>query len=245
VCRKELLIKIIYPIFRFRKKWFTFEECKYYYTQYTNQNILEDVGPQIQLIAARHLCEISNRFCINKIYLLLIVFKITRLDVDCSQISIPILIEIIKQLSYLKFLRMSYLPLPKTRYLIDEKRRIIRWSQKNKNITKVNLEHISQIEQVQFVNYLCPFMQYLTINCTNDIDPVLLVLFILSTNAKFVKYLILLCLFIPSINDEMIEKLQKMIIFKQYNYTFEHMDNKIYLHQKVDCKKLTQFSLEK
>ncbi|CAF3719457.1 unnamed protein product [Adineta steineri] len=210
---------IIYSIQPYRKKWFEFE-------------VIENINSPIPLSVTNHLHESVNRTLINKINLFLIVFKITHLDVDCRTITISNLVKLIQQLSYLKFIRMSHLPLARTEYLINEKRRIIRLSQKNKNITRVNLEYVSQIEQIQFVHYLCPFMKYLLINCTNDIDPILLIQFIFKTNAKFIKYLILMCLCIPSTQNELIKKLREIIDSENYNYTIKHIDNKIYFHRK-------------
>ncbi|CAF1025718.1 unnamed protein product [Adineta steineri] len=157
------------------KKRFEFEEHKLYH-----QNIIENINSPIPLSVTNHLHESINKILINKMNLFLTVFKITHLDVDCSTITISNLINLIQQLSYLKLLRMSHLPLLKTEYLINEKRRIIRLSQKNKNITRVNLEYVSQIEQIQFI---------------------------FKTNAKFIKYLILMCLFIPSIMKTIIIQL--------------------------------------
>jgi hypothetical protein len=133
----------------------------------------------------------------------------------------------------LKFLRISHLPSLKKKCVINEKARSRYLLEKNKNIKYVNLEYISKFDQVQFTIYLCPFMQQFIITCINDIDLLLLVQFILCKNAKFVKYLILLCLSTPSVDDEMIKKLQKMISIEKYNYSIERMDNKIYLHRKL------------
>ena len=208
------------------------EECnKTYHCLYINESV-DNSDPQIQLILTNYLSESLNGLFIKKIDLFLIVFKITHLDVDCSKISISIVIELIQQLFYLKFLRMSHLPPPETEDWVKENRRTIRLSQKNHNITKVNLDSISQVEQAQFAHYLCPFVQYLIISCTNDIDPVLLIQFIFRTNAKFIKYLNLLCLSIPSIRDETIEKLCQMINSGQHRYTIKHTDKIIYFQRK-------------
>ncbi|CAF1076271.1 unnamed protein product [Adineta steineri] len=102
----------------------------------------ENINSPIPLSVTNHLHESVNKTLINKINLFLIVFKITHLDVDCRTITISNLAKLIQQLSYLKFLRISHLPLLKTEYLINEKRRIIRLSQKNKNITRVNLKYV-------------------------------------------------------------------------------------------------------
>ncbi|UJR11623.1 hypothetical protein I4U23_015804 [Adineta vaga] len=202
-------LEIIYSVNPYRKQCSELEECKTYYSCYVNEDVVK-CDPQIQLILTIHLSESLN-----------------------NKLSTSILTKLIHKLSYLKFLRMSCLPVPEKENWLTDKRQIIRLSQKNQSITKVYLDSISEVEQIQLAHYLCPFVQYLIINCVDNINLELLIQFMFKTNAKFIKYLNLLCLSIPSIRGETIEKLWKIVNTGRHKYTTEHTRKIITFQRKI------------
>ncbi|CAF0991797.1 unnamed protein product [Rotaria sordida] len=82
----------------------------------------------------------------------------------------------------------------------------------NNNITKVYLFKMNTIEEVYFLIRLCPDIAYLKVNFINNIDyEVFLKDLLMKINNAGNQYLHLLCLYIPTANNEMISKLQDMI----------------------------------
>ncbi|CAF4068135.1 unnamed protein product, partial [Adineta steineri] len=106
----------------------------------------------------------------------------------------------------------------------------------NKNvITKVYLENINGIEEVYFLMKLCPRMKYLKVNLINEINYELYLKNILTKiKQNSNKYLRSLCLYNPTADNKMVEKLQRMIdqkkLLRQYTIKCEH--NNIYLKWK-------------
>ncbi|CAF1310774.1 unnamed protein product [Rotaria sordida] len=89
-----------------------------------------------------------------------------------------------------------------------------------------------QIEEINFLIELCPQMAYLNEDFLNNINTELVVRFVLmKINIEHNHQLRLLCVHVRAIDDEMIEKLHKMIYFEQLltNYTIKRISDDMYL----------------
>ncbi|CAF1308346.1 unnamed protein product [Rotaria sordida] len=102
-------------------------------------------------------------------------------------------------------------------------------------ITKVYLKKMIQIEEINFLIELCPQITYLNVGFLNNINTELVVRFVLmKVNIEHNHQLRLLCVHIRAIDNEMIEKLHKMIYFEQLlaNYTIKRISDDMYLQWK-------------
>ncbi|CAF0872427.1 unnamed protein product [Adineta steineri] len=146
-----------------------------------------------------------------------------------ENISSDLLLNLIFKLSVIDSLKISSLTLS---YSDEQNIRVV----SNKNvITKVYLENINGIEEVYFLMRLCPRMKYLKVNLINEINYELYLKNILTKiKQNSNKYLRSLCLYNPTADNKMVEKLQKMINQKKLlcQYTIKCEHNNIYLKWK-------------
>ncbi|CAF1511477.1 unnamed protein product [Adineta steineri] len=104
---------------------------------------------------------------------------------------------------------------------------------KTNKITKVYLENMTGIEQVDILIKLCPRMNYLQINNINDMEVELFLKEILSIQMEDIdNCLCSLCFRIPLLDDQMMETLEEMIDHEKLliNYTIKRVCDNIYLH---------------
>ena len=102
-------------------------------------------------------------------------------------------------------------------------------------MTKVYLENMIKFEEVIFLIDLFPYMKYLQVGCASSIDIELFVRVILmKIFNKSNYYLRLLAFRIPTPDDEMVKKLQKMINFEKFifDFTIKRFTETIYLQWK-------------
>ncbi|CAF3939938.1 unnamed protein product [Rotaria sp. Silwood2] len=99
-------------------------------------------------------------------------------------------------------------------------------------ITNVYLEKMNEIEEFSFLSELCPYMKSLKVDYIKYMD----VKFVLRYIFKKIKedcneHLCLLCLHIPTVDDEMIGKLKRMINFEKllFNYTIKRVADHMYI----------------
>jgi len=117
---------------------------------------------------------------------------------------------------------------------IDETELISLISNKNQ-ITKVNMEKISNINEICFLLELCPRMIYLKIDFINNIDMELFLrIILLKIKTKCNHQLRLLCFSIQAADDQMIKTLQTMITFEKLllDYTIKRIQKNVYLQWK-------------
>ncbi|CAF1199928.1 unnamed protein product [Adineta ricciae] len=204
-------------------------EIIYSIQPYTN----EILDSKLRLRLTKHLTESLNKSLIRKLDPFLTAFKITHLNVDCSNIPILMLTKLIQKLSYLTNLTILCLPSCEAENWLNKKHRIVRLSQKNHSITQVNLHSISDMQQIEFVICLCPFVEYLTMNCTDDIDLTSLVKLIFQTNHKCIEYLKQLCLIVPPVRDELIQNLWRMANSCRCNFAVKYINEIIYFQRNL------------
>ncbi|CAF1491711.1 unnamed protein product [Rotaria sordida] len=172
----------------------------------------------------------SDELFIDMISPILAMIPITCLNITLNEIFIGTLIDLMKCLSNLDSLFISTLSMIQPRCLSIEEIKIFRLLSNTNKITKVNLEKMNDLEEVQFLVDLCPRMKYFEIDCTNGICPEKVLRFILMKNSKYIRNLCVLCLKISPMNMNIIDKLKNIIDIEQLcqTYTIEQIDSRIY-----------------
>jgi hypothetical protein len=202
---------------------------------YTEDNIfINDYSQDIELTFTAPFCRECNELFTDNTIILLNLLRITRLDIPYSGIFVGTLIDLIHHLPNLDSVRVWSLSLLKLSCISDEQISTLCLLSKTNKITKVNIQCLTELSQLQFLIDLCPRMQYLEISYLNDIDPKPFTRFILTKYLKSVFELCILCLYIAIPNDKIVEEIQDMINLEKLcdDYTIKCLYNKIYLRWK-------------
>jgi hypothetical protein len=74
-------------------------------------------------------------------------------------------------------------------------------------------------------------VEYLEMDCANGVSPERFVRFILMKNIKYIPNLSSLCFEISQTEEDLVDKLKKVIDFEQlcHNYAIKQIKNRIYL----------------
>ncbi|CAF0955420.1 unnamed protein product [Rotaria sordida] len=158
--------------------------------------------------------------------------QFTSLHIDLCYFSISILLQLLNILPNLDSLTItSGLP-EKTKILSKEQINMFRSVSSHNKITKVNLEQITELDQIHILMDLCFHMCDLQVKCRNIFDGKWLVRYVLNKrNTNFIPYLCSICLWISEANNEMMNNLQIIIDTEKLidNYTIKRICDKIYL----------------
>jgi hypothetical protein len=151
---------------------------------------------------------------------ILTITQIYHLEISERNICSIKLVEFINKLPALDSLKIFSLKLLDSIFA-DFYEHELRWAANKNNITKVYLVKMNAIEEVYFLIRLCPRMTYLKINLIDNIDyDMVLKDLLMKLNNDGNEYLRLLCLNIPTANNEMINKLQDMINHEKLLHRF-------------------------
>jgi hypothetical protein len=190
----------------------------------------------------------SNRLIFTDIILLeyqeLLTFDIIRaltlsqfyhLEISKKTIFIGALIQAVGLLSELKSLKVDSLSLDQPRELCEEEVDIFLSTEDTSKIKKVYLKKMIDTPDIYFLMVLCPYMEYLQVDCINHID----VEFFVRDILKKIKhdsndYLRSLYFKVPAADDRLIEKLKEMINSEKLlvDYTIRRESETIYLQWK-------------
>ncbi|CAM4847145.1 unnamed protein product [Rotaria magnacalcarata] len=98
-------------------------------------------------------------------------------------------------------------------------------------IKKVYIENMQTIEEIYFLLYICPHMEFLNLQCLHGTT---IELFLRDILNKINKDLRLLCIYVSKVDDNMIKRLSTMIDNEKLlsNYTIHRELNNIYLQWK-------------
>ncbi|CAF4124019.1 unnamed protein product [Rotaria sordida] len=157
---------------------------------------------------------------------------ITCLDICCSQLYASILIKIFNLLPNINSMRISLLPLPKEMYEYDEFTIIHKILLQDNKITNVTLRNISELEQIDLIIDICPWIQYLTLERISDVDLKLVVRrTLLKIKKNHIRRPITICIYVVDANNNMIQQLEKMINSKKLlkNCTLNRQYDRFYL----------------
>ena len=159
------------------------------------------------------------------------LLPITRLNIPYHDFLLDTLIDLLHYLPNLHSLTLWSLSLQKTSSVCDKQAMPV--SQyllcKPNKITRVNIQSLTELSQLQSLLDLCPNIQYLQIGCLDDIDPKPFIKFLLTKNSTYISQLRILYLYIPTANAEIIQECQEMFDSGSMccNYTVAHLYNKI------------------
>ena len=173
----------------------------------------------------------KNAFYIDIIGPLLVSSQITCLHVDSRKIPAGVLIDVIQHLPNLHSLVVESLASMQKRHLSVEETRAFRMVSQKKSISKVRLVNVDCLSEIQFLLDLCSGVQYLQIDHLNDLDLASFVRLILMKNVKYLPNLFFVCFGCPPSNNDLLQKLDRMIRFEQLrqDYTIEQIQENIYL----------------
>jgi len=212
----------------------------YFYRKRWYDNVQNEIfNPSVQLLKSARLqlsfVEPDGRsleHLLENITTVLNVAEIYHLEISGTSTFIGALIGIIYLLPKLVSLKIHCLSLFKQRGLWKEESDKLLWISERSQITKIYLEEINDIEEIDFLLKLSPCMNYLQVNCIGDIDVELFVKDILMKiihNSN--QHLRLLCFRVPRADDKIILKLQNMINVNKLlvNYEIKLVFHNIYL----------------
>ena len=117
------------------------------------------------------------------------------------------------------------------RYLSADEIQSLRSIANENKISRVTLQWMKDLAQVQFILDLCPRIEQLEVNCINGDSPEQLIRFILMKNIEHIPHLSLLTFNLLTKQENLTNLLTKMIDLEQLrqNYTIQQVDNQIYL----------------
>jgi hypothetical protein len=164
---------------------------------------------------------------------ILLVSSINVLNIQCIEIFIDTLIEFIRLLPNLNILVINSSAMMEPKCLSKEEETALDYVSKNNKITKVVLQQITELEQLQFFSQLCPHMRHLEVFCSNEVDPGTLLRFIFKNKFTHIANLISVGIRMSKPNEETKEKLQKLIILEEFrqDFTIKKRDNRICLRR--------------
>ncbi len=168
-------------------------------------------------------------FVLYDIESLLIVAQIYHLIIEKKPVDKGILIAILTQLPQVVSLKLHSLS---SEELTEQQGEYLLNVSDECEITKIYLEEMNDIEEVHFLMSLSDPLNYLQINSLHNINIESLIGEILiRTNEGCNEDLRLLCLRVPTADEQLIEKLKDMIDSKQWlvDYTIKCVNDKIYL----------------
>ncbi len=164
------------------------------------------------------------------------VMQINHLEISKKNIFVGILIQIINLLPKLKLLKIYSLSLHQTKDLLYTNEFSILCSTRlTSEIIHVYLEKMNQIQEIYFLMILCPYMTYLTVDYSNDMNIQNFLRTIFNKiNYNWNNHPRSLFMHVPKIDDQMIRELDKMIRYEKLllDYTIERVIDKIYLQWK-------------
>jgi hypothetical protein len=154
--------------------------------------------------------------------------EITSLHIEFKDFSINILVQFLHLLPNLDSLTIVFMSSNIIRQLTKEQINMIHTASNMNQITKVNIEQMVDLSRIDILINLCSQMEYLQVQCRNDIDLESVIRLILM---KRKSNLYSLCFWISDADDSMVKKLQTIIYFDRllFNYTIQRLHDRIYL----------------
>ncbi|CAF4973866.1 unnamed protein product, partial [Rotaria sp. Silwood1] len=216
---------IIYLVHPYRKRW-------YENTQDKICNSSRDFSKSIRLTLKNVDSDDIEKLLTIATRRVLTVAQVYDLEIPKEKIFIGTLIEIVNLLPEINTLKIHSLSLYEPRMLNSEERCTFSSIKDTSKITNVYLEKMNEIEEFSFLSELCPYMESFKVDYIKHID----FKFVLRYIFKKIKEdcndcLCVLCFRIPTVDDEMIRKLKRMINFEKilFNYTIKRVTDYIYI----------------
>lgn len=212
---------LTYCFFFFRKRWYE-----------QQQNMIEsttDWSKSILLTLSYIPFDEYYDLLLMDIEQILRVTPIYHVETFEKMLFIGILIHMINTLPELNTIKIYSLSLDLPRKLTTEELMILESTKTTSKITKVYLGEIFDIREINFLFKLCPYMSFLHIDSMKNMDIYTFKKDILDKiNHDSNEFLRLLCIHIPTVNNQMFKNLQ--VLFSDYIAT--RIDQNIYLQWK-------------
>ncbi|CAF4103996.1 unnamed protein product [Rotaria sp. Silwood2] len=155
----------------------------------------------------------------------LTITRIYHLEIHQRKISIPVLIQIINLLPDIITLKIYSLSTDETEELNVKELLILCSMKETSKISKVYLEEIADIQQLDFIFTLCPYMEYFKVNRINIMDAQSFLCTILKKiNRNNYHSLRSLCFDVPTTYDQIVKNIEEIITCE-----------KLLFHTKVQC----------
>ncbi|CAF4126580.1 unnamed protein product [Rotaria sp. Silwood2] len=162
----------------------------------------------------------------------LTITKIYHLEILENKISIPALIQVVNLLPDITTLKIHSLSTDETTELTLKELLILCSIKQTIKITKVYLEEIDDVKELDFLFTLCPYMEYFNVRCINMMD----VQSFLRTIFKKIKqnnnhHLRLLCFPVRTTDEQIAENIERMINCEKLlsNFTVKRTPDTVYL----------------
>jgi len=157
--------------------------------------------------------------------------QFTNLHIDFYQFSISILLQYLQRLPHLDSLTITS-EFPETIKIVSkEQTNMFRLISLCNKITKLNIEQLTELDQVHLLMDLCPHLHYLHLTCRNITDAEWLIRYVLTKqNTNFIPYLCLICISLSNADDIIANNLQKIIDTEKLveNYKIMRICDRIY-----------------
>ncbi|CAF1167279.1 unnamed protein product [Rotaria sordida] len=150
----------------------------------------------------------------------LTITRIYHLEIFEKEISISILIRILNLLSQIITLKVHSILTDGTTEITFEEFHIFCSMKEKSKITKVYLKQIDNIEQLDFIFELCPYMEYFKVGFINLLD-IQLFFHTIFNNIKYNNHHPnSLCLNIPTADDKILEDIKETIKYENLSPPF-------------------------
>ncbi|CAF1443219.1 unnamed protein product [Rotaria sordida] len=219
---------IIYLIRPYRKRWYENIQDKIC-------NSFLDLSKSIRLTLKYIDSDDSEKLLKVATRRILTVAQVYNLEIPKEKFFIGALIRIVNLLPEVNTLKIHSLSLYEPRMLNSKELFMFSSIEDTSKITNVYLEKMNGIEEFSFLLELCPYMKSFKVDYIKHIDFKFVLRYIFKTIKEDCNdYLCLLCFRIPTVDDEMIRKLKRMINFEKilFNYTIRQISDYIYIEWK-------------
>jgi hypothetical protein len=173
---------------------------------------------------------------IRDIRSILSVGQIYHVEIPKQEIFIGSLIRTINLLPELDTIKIHSLSLDQPRELCDEEIQILSSIANTSKITKLNLEMMNDIKEMDFIMKLCPYMTHFKLNSVTFIINIRLLLQIILEKIKqeHHEHLRSLCFSVPRMSDEMFQEFTNWINSEKllFDYTIKRVFDNLYLQWK-------------
>jgi hypothetical protein len=138
------------------------------FKQFSNHNLTKHIGkssiiPRQLIIKSIHSGDNPQLF-VDNFERLLVAVPYTRLNINCEKIFTEMFVTIVQLLPNLDSLKLSSLLHIEPEWLYANNGDNFFLASINNKITKVNIETITDIEQMHFIFYICRYIQYFQVN---------------------------------------------------------------------------------
>lgn len=195
----------------------------------------------IQLTLCSYIVDRMDKDCINKVRSSSTITTSTHLNIAYEKPLHGLLIEIIGVLPNLYSLEIEKMARLENNLLSSEAAQMFSEVAMNNKIAKVKLHEMNEMQQIYFLLDLCSQMQYFEVDCKTENDVINLVTFIIRNSVKHMQYLRCLCIFVPNLDEKLIETLKIIFDLERpfhpeeicKDYRIHRIENKIFIDWKA------------